>query len=226
MAHPLAKYLYGCWLLNENGGIRALDLSPYKAHGALTGFGDPPRRGFNGLQFTAATPSYIIVPAAYTHLDFTSEDFSLVARIKIDDLSGNRHIIIRGAGSEDGWDCFVYAAGNIAIRTNQAAAFQISISDNGDIVVDEWYTCGFSRAGASAIPYRNGEDVASDVGNHTDPLTSTHDTIIGAYNGMASNLFDGKMEYLYVFGKKALSALDHRAIHTSPYAPYGTPLFI
>lgn len=51
MAHPLTKGLVGCWLLNEQAGLRAMDLSPYANHGVLTSFPPFYQRPFNGLPF-------------------------------------------------------------------------------------------------------------------------------------------------------------------------------
>ena len=61
MAHPLTRGLVGCWLLNDTGGLRAWDSSPYANHGLLTGFADPVKRPFNGLQFDG-TDDYVSVP--------------------------------------------------------------------------------------------------------------------------------------------------------------------
>lgn len=69
-AHPLARGLVGCWLMNE-GGWRCHDLSPYKNHGALVGFGSPPRRSSLGLQFDGVD-DYVQVPYAAS-LDNFSE---------------------------------------------------------------------------------------------------------------------------------------------------------
>ena len=55
MAHPLTKGLVGCWLLNEQSGMRAMDLSPYENHGSLSGFASPIRRPFNGLPFDGSS---------------------------------------------------------------------------------------------------------------------------------------------------------------------------
>jgi hypothetical protein len=52
--HPLAKDLVACWLLNDQGSLKAFDLSPYKNHLTLTGFGSPLPTRQNGMPFAGA----------------------------------------------------------------------------------------------------------------------------------------------------------------------------
>lgn len=226
MAHPIAKDMALCMLLNENGGSRAMDISPYNANGALVGFGSPAKRPFNGLQFVAATPSYIEIPAAFTQLNFTSQNFSIIARIKLDALVTDRYIFDRAGYNIDGYRLVIVSTGALYFATYQTPGIQISSSSAGSIVIDTWYTVGLSRAGASARVFRNGVDITTTAGTHINPLTCARKTAIGIQTNLVSNPLDGKIEFLYVWGRRALTASEHKAIHISPYNPYGSEMFI
>ena len=189
------------------------DLSRFESHGAITGatWAD----GLHGkcLDFDPTIPSYVEVPADQTQLNFTSGDFSIIARIKIDDLTGNRYIFMRGGFNIDGYQLQVNTTGDVAFYTNQDGSQQNSKTAGGSIVVDTWYTIGITRAGTSVIPYINGLNAASTVGTHTNPKTCARTAKIGIHNDKASGRLDGKMEFLRVFGGVALSEADHSAWH-------------
>jgi len=225
MSHPLAENMVLCMLLNEQGS-RAMDLSPSAAHGALTGFGSPAKRAFNGLQFTAATPSYIEIPASFTQLNFTSEDFSIIMRCRIDILDAHRHLFNRGSYKVEGYTILIVVGDDLRFRTHQLGEVQETVTGFGAIVIDTWYTFGFSRLGTSATIYSNGIDVTLTHGTHLDPTTCARTVKIGIEDDLTSNPFDGKLEFLYVWGRRELTAFEHQAIHISPYNPLGTPMFI
>jgi len=210
---------------NEQGS-RVMDLSPSGAHGRLIGFGSPAKRHIQGLDFDSTIPSYGEIPAVFTQLDFTSEDFSVIARVRVDDLTATRQIVSRGASNVDGYHCYIAANGSFNINTSQGAAFQETRSSLGAIATAAWYTVGFSRSGASIIACINGVADTAIAGIHINPLTSPKAFRIAIYSDAASNPFDGKMEFLRVFRGIALTEAQHKAIHEQPNAPYGYPLFI
>ena len=224
MSHPLAQNMYGCWLLNDRGN-RALDLSPYGAHGALTGFGSPAKRAFNGLQFTAATPSYVEIPASYTQLNFTSGDFSFIVRVYIDSVAATPRLLNRGESNTDGWEYSVSAGGALFLGLNQAAVHKLTYTADGTVTTGAFHTLGVSR-GLAVTMFIDGLPMAVTSEGNSDPVSSFRTLKIGLNDDRTSRPLDGKIEFLYIFGKKALAAFEQKAIHESPYAPFGTPLFI
>lgn len=225
LAHPLARHLVLCMNFNEQGS-RAMDLSPYGAHGRLSGFGSPAKRHFGGVDFNYTTPSYIEIPSSHTQLDFTSEELSIVARIKFDVWGfGARVIFCRGENNTDGY--LLYGMQQFLVfATFQSGASQESDSYS-DLLVGNSYTTGLSRSGATDILFCiNGVDRTSIVNPHTDPTTCSRSAKIGIWDDKSSFPFDGKMEFLYIFGGIALSTSEHKAIHENPYAPYGYSLFL
>ena len=155
---------------------------------------------------------YILVPSTSTQLNFTSEDFSIIARGNLDSLTGQSTIFCRGLQSTDGYAFYVESTGRLSAATYQALALQASRSAPSQISISTWYTLGFSRAGASLIPYKNGVDISSTVGVHINPLTSARSAKIGTLDNSIDFPFVGKMKVLAIWNR-GLSALEHMNIH-------------
>jgi len=225
MAHPLAKNMVLCMLLNEQGS-RAMDLSPSGAHGRLYGFGSPAKRHISGLDFIAATPSYVEIPAAFTQLDFTSENFSIIARVYLDTAAGYRTIFQRGARNVDGYRWLWHQDIGLAFLTSTFGVEPATYTNAGTLSAATWYTLGVSRNGALVTLYKNGVDFTAVQGDHTTIATSSRTAKIGSSDTVTEFPFDGKIEFLRVWKHKVLTELEHKAIYENPYAPYGSKMFI
>lgn len=191
------------------------DESRYGSDGAFEASGQPDwvqlPRGLWVLDFNSSTTDYVEIAAAFTQLNFTSGPFSLTAVIKIDSLAGNCSILSRGALSADGYNVYVGTGGHLYFVSNQSGANQTSNSAAAAIVVDTWYSVGFSRSGTSARIYINGADATATVGSHTDPLTSARAVKIGTYDDGTSWAFDGMIACFCIYNY-ALSAEQHASI--------------
>lgn len=196
-------------------GAKLMDKSRYRSHGTISGAAWA--AGLHGycLDFDPTIPSYVEIPAAYTQLDFTSEDFSIIARSYIDSLAASREIICRGLWDTDGYEVYVHTGGSVNFTTFQAGEYQLTQSLAGAITAGTWRTIGISRDGESAIIYVDGVDVNSVVGTHTNPTTSARSARIGIQDNETNNPFDGKIEFLRVFGGIALPASAHLAWHNA-----------
>ncbi|MBA7662296.1 hypothetical protein ES703_70324 [subsurface metagenome] len=192
------------------------DRSRYQSNGDFKAAGQPDwvrlPSGLWVLDFNPANPDYVEIPADQTQLDFTSEDFSIIARVKVEDLTANRWIFTRGTAFVDGCHFYLIVAGTLRFYTNQAGESQYSTSTTGAIVVGNWYTVGFSRAGESIRIYIDGVDDTETAGTHIDPLTSARTAKIGIHDNLVSNPFDGQIAYLEIWNY-ALSATQHRKKH-------------
>lgn len=165
--------------------------------------------------FNPANPDYVEIAADQTQLNFITGDWSIIARIKLDTLTVNAMIFVRGLLNTDGYFFQVFNGGYLRFYTNQAAAFQRTYGFVGDIVVGTGYTVGVSRTGASAVLYQGGINRTRVSGVHIDPLTSARSAKIGIHDGLASEMLDGKMEFLGVFGGVALTVAFHKAFDES-----------
>lgn len=194
-------------------GSKLLDKSPFHSHGDILGASWA--TGVHGytLDFNAATPDYVEIPAAYTQLNFTSENFSLIARVKLDNLSDANRIFIRGLFDTDGWFIQYHTAVGLDVRTGQSSANQSTQSGTSGWAIATWYTIGFSRDGASITLYRNGVDVTSVSGVHINPATSSRSAKIAVDDDKSGNPFDGQIEFLRIFGRIALPATAHAWFH-------------
>jgi len=199
----------------EGGGAVLHDLSQYKSHGAITGATWADGVHWKCLDFNPLIPSYVEIPADQTQLNFTAEDFSIITRVNIDDLTSFRELFGRGEVNVSGYRLMVLLTGAIRFDTYQVPIRQDTISTAGDITTGAWFTVGVSRVGASVRLYRNGVDVTSVIGVHVNPTTSPDSGIIGYYLNGAEGEMDGKIEFLRVFGGVALSEADHLAWHNA-----------
>lgn len=196
-------------------GAKLMDKSRYRAHGTISGaaWAD----GLHGrcLDFDRTANDYVGIPAAYTHLDFTSEDFSLVCRVKINATFVANYIYDRGEVGVGGWQFLVEGGGTIYLYTSQAAAAQWTTSASGAISPNTRYTLGMTRAGAVVTLFRNGADVTATPQSHTDPAAADAIAYIGINAGASKTGLGGKMEFLRVFGGLALPASAHLAWHNA-----------
>lgn len=196
-------------------GTTLFDESRYRSHGTISGADWADGAHGKCLDFELSDKDYVSIAAAYDQLDFTTEDFSIIARVYLESLTATAIPFIRGSYDADGSELQITSAGSLLIRTNQSTGHQDSHSAAGAIVTGAWYTIGFSRDGASIIPYKNGVDIHSTVGVHQNPDTSARLAYIGAYDGGAALNLDGKIEFLRVFGGIALPASTHLAWHNA-----------
>jgi len=196
-------------------GAKLMDKSRYRSHGTISGADWADGAHGRCLDFNPATPSYVEIPAAYTQLDFTSEDFSIIARIKVD-LTASRAIFARGVDRTDGWLWRVLSTGQMDFFTSQSGPRQRSYSHTGDIATDTWATVGLTREGTSVKLYGDGVALTMDFSDtHLDPATCARTAKIGIRNDLATNPFDGKIEFLRIFGGIALPATAHLAYHNA-----------
>jgi len=192
------------------------DRSRYGSNGTFKSDGHPDWvREPNGLwlpDFDPTAPDYIEIPADQTQLNFTSEDFSIIARVKVNDLSGTRQIFERGSGSVDGYAFRITTTGQLYFIASQSGAFQTVTSSEGVIVAGTLHTVGLSRSGASVRLYGDGVDRTTGTPNITDPATCNRTAFIGVREYLLSYPFDGKIAYLGIW-RYALSAGQHLRKH-------------
>lgn len=196
-------------------GTTLFDKSRYRSHGAI--ITATWAAGLHGycLDFNAANPDYVTIPAAHTQLDFTAEDFSIVCRLNADSTAARFYILNRGKANTDGYGFRVDAGGAIQLFTWQLAAWQWTRTAAGAVVAGNWYTLGMSRNGAAVTLYRNGVVVPVTADVHLNPTSSARNALVGIYEGLATYPFDGKMEFLRIFRGIALAASEHLAWHNA-----------
>lgn len=196
-------------------GAHLFDKSRYRSHGAITTA--TWAAGLHGycLDFNPLNPDHVVIPAAHTQLNFTTEDFSAVIRVYIDDITADRYFVSRGLWASDGWLFYVRNNGRVNFVTNQALAQQQQQSNLVAVGALAWYTVGFSRAGDTSYLYVNGVDETLAHVVHIDPLTNARHTTIGIDTTLADTPMDGRIEFLRIFRGIALTASEHLAWHNA-----------
>jgi len=208
------EWLKGDWRFGIGVGTKLPDLSRYRAHGTISGADWATGAHGKCLNFNKAVPDYVEIPASYTQLNFTTQDFSLVSRVYIDDLSANGRLFIRGDASVDGWDIYLHTSLLVVVETHQLGVGQVSYTNVGTIGTGQWYTIGFSRDGASVKIYIDGVYDSLFADTHLNPASCSRSAKIGVDDNKISNPFDGKIEFLRIFGR-ALPASEHLAYHNA-----------
>ncbi len=191
------------------------DKSRYRSHGDITGASWATGLHGKALDFDPALPSYVEIAAAYDQLNFTSEAFSGIIRVKLDAWGTGTTLFIRGKFNTDGWWWFVDSTGRQYFYTLQTDANQATFGVNNAVAIATHYTLGFSRDGKAVKLYINGVDDTLTSGTHINPLTSARTAKIGVYDDLSIYPFDGKIEFLRVFGGIALPASAHLAWHNA-----------
>jgi len=195
------------------------DMSRYHTNGVVTGATwEQHSSGLWYKEFNSATPDYVVVTCP--QCDFTGEDYSILARIKISSLASHRIIFQRGLLNTDGYMFRVHAGGYLQSETYQAAASQLSMSAATAIAVDTSYTVGLSREGNSIRVYRDGVDITVTVGNHIDPTSSVRTGKIGIHDNLIDTPFDGEISFFKIFNY-ALTAGQQRNWHNKINYLYG-----
>lgn len=103
MSHPLTKGLVGCWVMNEEGGSRVWDSSPYKNHGLVTGA----KGRWQGRQFNGSTN--IVNCGDNPVLDITTA-LTLEAWVKQTTAPGAGHYFIAGRDGNTSRNFWMYSA--------------------------------------------------------------------------------------------------------------------
>lgn len=186
------------------------DKSRYGSHGAITGavwVQEP--SGLWVLDYDSDIPSYVEIPAAHTQLNFTSGDFSIIARIKLDVLTDRVEIFSRRAFISQGYSFLILSNGMLLALTGIDT---VSMTSAGDITTGSHLTVGLSRTGTSIKLYIGGIDETAIPGVHADPLSATASAFIGIDASLVSYPLDGKMEFLRIFNY-ALSPGQHLKAH-------------
>lgn len=118
---------------------------------------------------------------------FTTQDFSIsywvYAKTLTTNQAGQGPVIFQaGEFNIGGWYTSINDAGAILFITNQTAANQQSLSASGTITTLRWTHVACTRSGTSARVYKDGVDVTSTAGSHTNPSAySSQNTFVGLY---------------------------------------------
>lgn len=227
--HPINRGLQGLWLLGENGGAKAYDLSTNRNHGTLTnitpGAGAYTRgpRGGRGLKFASASDQYVDCGNS-TSLQITG-DMTISAWINpaaLPQVSGN-DMMIFAKDADSGGRAYTFDYS----RDNTFNALRIYINGGGgsnlltphiDLTVGGFthVVATYSTAGILTL-YVNGAQLAQGSGADSSIPGATTNVLIGrrGYAGFTSP-WDGAIENVRIYNRK-LSAAEVILLYQKPF---------
>ena len=160
-----------------------------------------------------------ILAAAAADLDFTTEDFSLVAWIYLSNLAREHTIICYGAQAVvngGGYQLFTSLAtpSRLTFAICQGTTIQ-SIVSEAELNAATWHLIGATRNGTVGKVYINGKDRTTSANAIVDPVTQTEPFHIGVRQiettGVGINYdtpFEGYQAYPRVWGSRCLTDED------------------
>lgn len=189
----------------EMVGPLAYDIA--KPHHKLTLTGTPPTwnslvTGFPYIAFDGAA-DYLQCPAADSaDLNFTTEDFTLLAWLYNTGPAGTDTVMCQAGVDVSGWEFDIDNTGQIALRTNQAAAHTEVIAA-GAFTSSAWQLIGVTRDGAAGQFYVDGLPVTT-TGTLTDAVScaGAKKFLIGVLDGEAANFWAGNMALPRIWDRK------------------------
>lgn len=210
----------------ETTGTATADWAkPYHAGATLTG---TPAWAVLGndltyLSFDPSNPDRVVIAAANcTDLGFTTSSFSGAMWI-YPDAYGNRYLYDKGSvGVTEGWSFWVVGTSPyLGFATMQAGpTSQVTYGAPG-LQLSAWQFVGFTRSGAAARIYLNGQNVTVTAGTHVNPAASgAVDFYIGTAVGAGAGWYDGRMWRPRVWNR-AMAAPEMLAIYETERDLFG-----
>ena len=150
--------------------------------------------GIGYLEFGGVADFLECLAADSLDVNFTTEDFTLMAWINNPLLGGAQLILNQGEVDVDGWEFFLFGT-NISLRTNQAAA-HTDISAVAALTASVWQLVAVTRQGASGQFYVNGVAVTTTLGaGLADAVTCAggNKLLVGVQDNEITNFFQGMM---------------------------------
>jgi len=215
MSHPLTQGLAGCWLLNDSGGLRVWDSSPYGNHLALTEFPQPVRRPFNGQNFNGSD---------YCYKAITSFANNNKGAIEVWFQGGTGGTFFGSADEATGTFFFSLeiSTGLRALQRNNDVTD--AVRGNTDIVANTMYQGILSSDGSAYTIFLNGikENLTVQAGaNNGDWLSDTNNrdnVTFGGYvrNAGLENGYTGRI-YLIRLWDRPIIDNEVKRLHLAPY---------
>ena len=164
-----------------------------------------------GWFFDGTNDEILATAALTTHLDFTSEDFSGIIRVKHQDSASANTLMIRSLWNQSGWEFVIDTSEAVLLYTCNPGVNPVTYTANSTVVDGEIYTIGFSRTGAAVKIYVNGIDKTDTAGTHTNPGASDRILGIGS-DGYSNNELKGTMK-LVAMWSRGLAPQEHAEMH-------------
>lgn len=217
--HPINRDLSACWLLNDNGGTKARDLSTNRLHGTYTNCSDYPWVGSqNGLVFKPDGVNDYIRVTTSAAIDFRSASaFSCTIRYYCDGSQRDSALVScfsNAPSNYSGW--MIWTNGGLTAYINGGSRAATGIPSVG------WHDVALVWTGTTVLLYLDGRQVASGSYSTAPANTSAADVLIGLYyaNGHEGDSttwpWNERTSCVRLY-KRALNAPEVRLLAQQPY---------
>jgi hypothetical protein len=173
------------------------------------------------LSFDPTNPDYLTSLAADSaDLDFTSGSFSGAAWI-YPDAYGNRYLMDK-SGAAVGWAFWIVGTSPyLAFTTANAGPLTQTTYGGASLDLSAWQLVGFTRSGAAAKIYLDGQDATATPATHINPASAVAvNLVIGSAVGAGAGWYDGRMWRPRIWNR-ALEAWEFLAIYESERRLFG-----
>jgi hypothetical protein len=208
-AHPLARGLAGCWLLNEGSGDKVFDLS---GNNNLGTFEDNPvwTAGKFGFSITLDGDGDCI-NYANTHSLNIANKICVIARLKLETEPSQTSAIYFKDGQ-----IWLYLGADRKLRT-QCHIDWTGVYGTSILTVGQWYqvaVCWDGSASPKACLYIN--DLLEASGNPTDFVAGTGNVCFGAITQTNKYYLNASISHLMIFNR-ALTSDEIAKLYGEPF---------
>lgn len=205
-AHPLAKGLVGCWLINEKSGNRIIDYCGMRN----ATMGSTPIRVSEGVKTAKLSTDVMPLPVRLN----TYANVTIMTKLNPAEVSTNTGAVLAGTTYTDGGYGF-YVYSNNTIYVNVSGSYPLLTVPANYFVVGQIRTLAFSKQGAVGNLYGDGIFLTSE--SYTPAGCFGFDSLNGYVGGTAQ--FNGTIYYIYVWNRP-LSAQEIAYLYAFPYAMF------
>lgn len=228
---PLNQNLVLDTALFEGAGSLVHDISRYHQNLAFHIHGSPTWEQLASRYWAIRyggdlSGDFLECPAALsTELNFTNEDFTLLAWVNSDlAAGGSDEVLVQGEVNVCGFEFYVTVPGlkTISLRCNQGGS-RTGIESAGTYLMGQWTLIGVDRQGAWGQFYVNGLPAVTTLGaGLIDPVAAVAEKIhIGIQHDEVNNTFEGMIGRVRAWKNRMLGSAVHYSVWEEERALYG-----
>lgn len=214
-AHPLARGLVGCWVMNEGSGDRLTDLSGNNNYGTFKGSGEPEwisGRVGQALNFDGSD-DYVDCGNG-SSVDITGNAVSLVAWIKKSSAQAGDIRIIDKSAALTGYSLYTYdnkLGGKVG-----NGSFNYYKTSTTSVPVDEWHYTGMTSDGSILKVFYDGVEIANRADISGNIVTEVDNAYIGRYAQSNTQNFAGLIDVALIYDR-VLNVGEIAWLYREPY---------
>lgn len=217
--HPLSQGLVGCWIMNEGGGLKTINLCDNDCGILISGaFFKNKVISFDGTNDYAALPKK-------NNISFNNVPFSGLFKARL--ISGTNNIFVSRGGSNSGSPFGGWYANTNYFITKQGAAAANAYSRLSNITIassflQRGWTGKYSTAGTTGQSFSVYTDGKLDNSTETNTAATGSDVNLSPYiacrtvAGVPATFSNIEIEFLFLW-KRIINPSEFIVLYESPY---------